>query len=125
MMLSDDDALVSTALERFAHEATHQDADFLFCGVAKYRDASFPGPDKNSVDCPPFSGSSRVVTADEFVRPLFQFRAKVRHASQRFRVFKGDRRLRSESDGSILLDKRSRVLCLADECRVCQEDRLH
>lgn len=76
LMLSDDDVMVSTALERFAHEATHQDADFLFCGVAKYRDATFPGPDRNSVDCPPFSGSSRVVTAEEFVRPLFQFRPK-------------------------------------------------
>ena len=76
IMLSDDDALVDTALERFASEAVSQDADFLFSNVARYRDTTFPGPDKNSLDCPPFSGSSRVVSADEFVRPIFAFRPK-------------------------------------------------
>ena len=76
MMLSDDDALVRSALERFAHESTHHDADFLFSSVAEYRDASYPGADRNSVDCPSFSGSSRVVHADEFIRPLFAFRLK-------------------------------------------------
>jgi hypothetical protein len=74
LMLSDDDAMVNCALERFAYEATHQNADFIFSAVAKYRDESFPGPEQNSVDCPAFSGSSRVVTVDEFVRPLFEFR---------------------------------------------------
>jgi glycosyltransferase involved in cell wall biosynthesis len=74
LMLSDDDAMVSCALERFAYEALHQSADFIFSAVAKYRDESFPGPEKNSVDCPAFSCSSRVVTVDEFVRPLFEFR---------------------------------------------------
>ncbi len=73
IMLSDDDALVSTALERFAEELARQDADFLFSGVARYRATTFPGPEKNSVECPPFSGSSRVVSAEEFVRPLFSF----------------------------------------------------
>jgi glycosyltransferase involved in cell wall biosynthesis len=76
MMLSDDDALVSTALERFADEATRHGADFLFSRVAEYRDQSYPGPGKNSVDCPAFSGSSHLVSADEFVRPLFSFRPK-------------------------------------------------
>jgi Glycosyl transferase family 2 len=74
LMLSDDDAMVNSALERFAYEASHQNADFIFSAVAKYRDASFPGPEKNSVECPAFSGSSRVVTVEEFVRPLFEFR---------------------------------------------------
>jgi hypothetical protein len=74
LMLSDDDAMVSCALERFAYEALHQGADFIFSAVAKYRDESFPGPEKNRVDCPAFSGSSRVVTVEEFVRPLFEFR---------------------------------------------------
>jgi glycosyltransferase involved in cell wall biosynthesis len=73
IMLSDDDAFVGTALERFAHEATRHEADFVFCAIAQYRDRSFPGPEKNSVECPGFSGSNRVMSADEFVRPLFQF----------------------------------------------------
>lgn len=76
MMLSDDDALVSSALERFADEAKNQDADFLFSSVAEYRDLSFPGIDRNSVSCPGFSGTSRVISVDEFVRPLFSFRPK-------------------------------------------------
>ena len=76
MMLSDDDALVRTALERFADESIRRDADFLFSKVAEYRDPSYLGPDKNSVDCPAFSGSSRVVPVDEFIRPLFLFRPK-------------------------------------------------
>jgi hypothetical protein len=77
IMLSDDDAFVATALERFAREAIHRQADFIFCAIAQYRDQSFPGPDKNSVECPSFSGSTRVMTADEFVRPLFEFQWSV------------------------------------------------
>jgi len=76
MMLSDDDALVSTALQQFADESISHDADFLFCKPAYYRDLSYPGPDQNSVDCPPFSGASRVVQAEELIRPLFLFRQK-------------------------------------------------
>jgi len=72
-MLSDDDALLPRTLERFAHESRHHDADFLFCTPAYYRDLSYPGPDQNSVDCPSFSGASRVVRAEEFIRPLFLF----------------------------------------------------
>jgi len=75
-MLSDDDALVPAALEQFAHESRYHDADFMFCTPAYYRDLSYPGPDRNSVDCPSFSGASRVVQAEEFVRPLFLFRQK-------------------------------------------------
>jgi glycosyltransferase involved in cell wall biosynthesis len=73
-MLSDDDALLPAALERFADECRHHDADFLFCKPAYYRDLSYPGADRNSVDCPAFSGASRVVQAEEVIRPLFLFR---------------------------------------------------
>ena len=75
-MLSDDDALLPGTLKRFAHEARDYDADFLFCTPAYYRDLSYPGPDQNSVDCPPFSGASRIVQTEEFIRPLFLFRQK-------------------------------------------------
>ncbi len=71
--LSDDDALVDTALERFAAEASRHDADFLFSAVARYRSPSFPGSEKNTVECPPFTGSARVVTVEEFVGPLYRF----------------------------------------------------
>src|SRR5262249_38254072 len=76
LMLSDDDALVSIALERFAEGSTLYDADFMFSRVAEYRDVSYPGPDQNSIDCPSFSGSTGPVQAEEFIRPLFSFRAK-------------------------------------------------
>jgi hypothetical protein len=70
-MLGDDDALVATALERFAYEFRHHAAEFLFSAVAEYRDRTFPGPDQNTLDCRSFSGSSRGISADHFVRPLF------------------------------------------------------
>jgi hypothetical protein len=70
-MLGDDDALVASALERFAYEYRHHAADFLFCAVAEYRDRTFPGPDQNTLDCRAFSKSSRIVSPDHFVRPLF------------------------------------------------------
>ena len=76
ILLSDDDAFVNSALERFAAEAGDFDADLLFSSVAEYRNPSYPGPDKNTFSCPRFSGSSRVVSADEFVRPLFSLRPK-------------------------------------------------
>ena len=75
-MLSDDDALLPAALERFEYAAKSHDADFLFCTPAYYRDLGYPGPDQNSVDCPRFSGASRVVQAEELIRPLLLFRQK-------------------------------------------------
>ena len=40
-------------------------------------DRSYPGPDQNSVDCPRFSATSRVVHREnEFIGPLFSFRPK-------------------------------------------------
>jgi len=76
IMLSDDDVLVSTALEHFAAEVQDCDGDFLFSSIAEYRDNTYPGEDRNSVSCTGFSGLSRVVSTDEFVRPLFSFRQK-------------------------------------------------
>lgn len=73
MMLSDDDALVADALARFAAAHRRHEADFLFCDLAEYRDRSFPGGERNSVSCPPFSGAARVVSKDSFLRPLFAF----------------------------------------------------
>lgn len=74
IMLSDDDALITTALERFEYESRSNDADFLFCSRAEYRDLSYPGPEKNSVDCPAFSGNSWFISVEDFIRPLFSFR---------------------------------------------------
>jgi glycosyltransferase involved in cell wall biosynthesis len=76
VMLSDDDALVPTALEAFAREITGRQADFLFCGVVEYRDQTFPGVGRNTVSCPRFSGASRVVTTGEFLQPLFGFKGR-------------------------------------------------
>jgi glycosyltransferase involved in cell wall biosynthesis len=76
IMLSDDDVLVSTALQRFAAAADDWDHDFLFSSVAEYRDPTYPGSDKNSLTCPAFSRSLRIVTPDEFVRPLFSLRLR-------------------------------------------------
>jgi len=76
LMLSDDDALLPAALEQFDYESRCHDADFLFCTPAYYRDLGYPGPDRNSVDCPRFSAKSRVVQREEFIRPLLLFRHK-------------------------------------------------
>ena len=76
MMLSDDDALLGGALARFHEESQRYGADFLFCRPATYRDGSFLGAERNSVHCPAFTGRSRLVDVDEFIRPLFLFRHK-------------------------------------------------
>jgi hypothetical protein len=73
IMLSDDDVLVSTALECFAREANERGADFIFCRAAVYRDQSFPGAEKNTLECPAVSGASWTVAPAEFVGPLFAF----------------------------------------------------
>ena len=74
IMLGDDDALLGSALERFAEAATRHEADFLFCRTVEYRDLGFPGTDRNTLDCPPFAGSSRKISVDEFLKPLFSCR---------------------------------------------------
>jgi len=76
MMLSDDDAMLPNALARFAEEYRRHNADFLFCNLAEYRDRTFLGPERNTVNCRTFSGGARVVTTEEFVGPLFAFRPK-------------------------------------------------
>jgi glycosyltransferase involved in cell wall biosynthesis len=76
MMLSDDDALVPDAVRRFVEESRRHQADFLFSKVAEYRDGQFPGSDRNSLRCPAFTGAVEVVSADEFIQPLFDFRRR-------------------------------------------------
>src|SRR5512140_3471953 len=61
MMLSDDDAMLKFALTRFRQDLERFDADFAFCRVAEYRDAGFPGNERNRVDCPSFTGKTRRV----------------------------------------------------------------
>ncbi len=78
LMLADDDALVATALTRFAAEFGSRNAEFLFCSVAEYRDRTFLGAGANMLLFAPFSGSSRVVQRDDFLGSLFSFRPKLR-----------------------------------------------
>jgi len=75
-MLSDDDALVGSALEQFQRQSEGYDADFVFSRVVEYYDQSVPGLERNSVVCPEFSGISRRVTVQEFVGPLCAFQPK-------------------------------------------------
>ena len=77
IMLSDDDTLIGGALERIARETQRHGADFVIGNVAEYRDRSYPGPGQNSVDCPAFSGLSRIVQAEELIRPLFSFQRRI------------------------------------------------
>ena len=74
IMLGDDDALLASALERFAEAANRHEADFLFCRTVEYRDRGFPGAGRNTLDCPPFDGSSRKISVEEFLNPLFSCR---------------------------------------------------
>jgi glycosyl transferase family 2 len=74
MMLSDDDALSPIALERFADVHRCHGADFMFSSFAEYRDQSYPGPFRNTLECAPFPGTDRVVRPAEFVGTLFSFR---------------------------------------------------
>jgi glycosyltransferase involved in cell wall biosynthesis len=76
ILLSDDDALVNSALERFAAETEDCDTNLVFSSIAEYRDITYPGPDRNSASCPPFSGSTSIISPDEIVRPLFSLQPK-------------------------------------------------
>jgi hypothetical protein len=69
----DDDVLIATALERFRQEHVATGAEFLFCCRAEYRDRNFPGPGRNTLDCPAFQGSSQGITVEEFLGPTFQW----------------------------------------------------
>ena len=74
IVLNDDDVLVETALERFRHEHEAHGADFIFSKAAEYCDRNFPGPGKNTLECPPFQGGAAVISADDFIRPAFRWR---------------------------------------------------
>ena len=76
ILLSDDDALVESALGHFQQQAERHGADFLFSRVVEYYDQSWPRSDRNSVICPAFSGISRPVSKEEFVGPFCAFRPK-------------------------------------------------
>jgi glycosyltransferase involved in cell wall biosynthesis len=76
IMLADDDALVANALERFRDEYERLKADFLFCKTAEYRDLNFPGPKRNTLECGPFTGMSRVIATDEFLGSLYSLQSK-------------------------------------------------
>jgi glycosyl transferase family 2 len=78
LMLSDDDALVASALGSFADGHRTSGADFLFCGSAQYRDQGFPGAeDRNRLDVRRFSGAPREMSVDEFLTPLFSCRITI------------------------------------------------
>lgn len=74
LMMSDDDALVSTALEKVYGEHQRHGAELIFSQIADYRDTGFPGPERNILDCPPFSGNIRILNSDELIDPLFSFK---------------------------------------------------
>jgi glycosyltransferase involved in cell wall biosynthesis len=73
-MLGDDDALVATALERFAADFETHKADFMFCGTAEYRDRSFPGPMRNTLHLPSFGNGSEIIPRDRFLSGFFACR---------------------------------------------------
>jgi glycosyltransferase involved in cell wall biosynthesis len=74
LMMSDDDAFVSTALETIYQEYRRHGAEFIFVKIAEYRDNGFPGMERNILDCPPFTGERRILHPDEFLNPLFRFK---------------------------------------------------
>jgi hypothetical protein len=75
MMLSDDDALLPTALEHFA-QGWARGGDFLFCRQAEYRDHAFPPPEGNRLDVPAFTGRTITVDPQVFVGRLMAFQPK-------------------------------------------------
>lgn len=76
IVLSDDDVLIPTALERFVEESICHSSDFLFSDVAEYRDATFLGHGRNTLTCYPFTGMARQVDPSDFLAPLFNFEPK-------------------------------------------------
>ena len=76
LMLSDDDALTATALERFSIEHRRHQADFLFCRQAEYRDRAFRGASANSLTIPAFTGRSSVIDPRVFVGRQMAFHSK-------------------------------------------------
>ena len=54
ILLSDDDALVDSALGHFQQQAERYGADFLFSRVVEYYDQSWPGTDRIASHAPSF-----------------------------------------------------------------------
>src|SRR3954453_17195435 len=74
MELSDDDALVTTALEHFVDANRRFRADFLLCQMAEYRDANFPPDKANTLEVPSYTGVTRATDSGAFIRGLMTFR---------------------------------------------------
>jgi hypothetical protein len=76
LVLSDDDAMVPDALERFARANERYDADFLFCNMAEYRDHGFPPADANTLTVPAHNSAVRVIDRVVYLNQLMAFTAK-------------------------------------------------
>ena len=76
MELSDDDALVTTALEHFVDANRRFGADFLLCQMAEYRDANFPPEKANTLEVPSYTGVTRATDPAAFIRGLMTFRPR-------------------------------------------------
>jgi hypothetical protein len=82
--------LVPTALETIYKEYQQHEAEFIFSQIAEYRDNGFPGVERNILDCPPFSGISRIIHADELLIPLFSFKNSLFNMHPSAFAFSGD-----------------------------------
>jgi len=76
MVLSDDDAMVPDTLERFVLANEKDDADFIFCTMAEYRDDAFPPADANTLDVPAHTGTVRSVDRDVYLERMMAFNPK-------------------------------------------------
>src|SRR4051794_21713163 len=76
MELSDDDALLTTALERFDDANRELGADFLLCTMAEYRDHGFPAERANTLEVPPFTTRTERTDAADFIKALMAFRPR-------------------------------------------------
>ena len=71
LLLGDDDALVSCAVEHFVAAAERHNAEFLFSGLAEYFDPNYGTDQANTLQVLPFDGSTSVVSRDELLGPLY------------------------------------------------------
>ena len=74
LALSDDDALLPSALQWFAdmYEATK--SKFLISSLAEYRDASYPGEDRNTLSYPNCTGEIAGVDGHRFLSSVYSFK---------------------------------------------------
>ena len=118
IMLSDDDALVDSALEHFQQQAERYDADFVFSRVVEYYDQSFPGTDRIALtvqNFPELAGGLR------FRNSLVRLRvsAEVPSSSERLCIFKIGCRHGGPADRPFFLDKWRGILSVAHHGSVC------